>query len=350
MNQAACRMAHQCNDRNLNEMDGVLDVFFYEAFEEEAAELARCMPADVKAGYTAATIQESGDAHPPAPIVSVRTQSLIPDAWAGRLEALLSRSTGYDHLLAYRRRNGGVPACGYLPLYCARAVAEHAMLMWSALARRLSRQVRQFDAFHRDGLTGRELAGSTLMVVGAGNIGGEIARIGQGLDMTVHAVDPVKKHAFIDYVEYAPNLGRADIIVCAMNLTAANRGYFNYASLENCNPGAIFVNVSRGELSPPDDLLRLLEDGRLGGVGLDVYEDESRLAVALRVNDPMPDATGEDAALRAVLRLRQRDDVICTPHNAFNTAQAVRRKSEQSVQQIVGYLQGKGFVWDVPDA
>jgi len=315
------------------------DVFFYEAFEEEAAAIAAALPDSICAGFTDQTIQEHNTVEPPARIISLRTQSQIPDAWAGKIDALLSRSTGFDHLVAYRARHPDGPACGYLPLYCARGVAEQAMLLWTALSRKLPAQLKQFETFHRDGITGREIAGKTLLVAGVGNIGSEIVRIGQGLDMTVFGNDPVQKHDFVDYVELDEKIDEADIIVCAMNLTDENHGLFDYARLSQAKPGALFINIARGELSPADDLLRLLEEKILGGVALDVYENESDLAVSLRAGD-----INENA----VLKLNARADVLCTPHNAFNTEEAVVRKSDQSVEQVENFLKTGSFLWDVP--
>lgn len=321
------------------------DVFFYEAFEEEAAALRHYLPADFNAGFSAGAIQECGHDVPLAPVISIRTQSQIPLSWSGSLKAIISRSTGFDHLTEYRLRTGTAAQLGYLPLYCARGVAEQALLLWMALLRKLTQQTRQFETFNRDNITGREAFAKTLLVVGAGNIGGEIIKIAQGLDMQVWAVDPVQKHAFASYGEYDEVLPAADIIVCAMNLTATNYKYFRYETLCACKPGAIFVNIARGELSPAADLLRLLEEGLLGGVGLDVYDEEKDLAIALRSGS----APRTDEA-RAVLKLRARADVICTPHNAFNTQEAVERKSEQTVQQLLA-MRGRGLLqWLIPEA
>lgn len=320
-----------------------LDVFFYEAFAEEEQALRACLPARVRAGFTRQTIQEYGQAAPGAALISIRTQSAIPPAWGGRLQAVLSRSTGYDHLNVYRRRIGRDLPCGYLPLYCHRAVAEQALLMWLALLRKLPVQMRQFRAFQRDGLTGGELQGRALLVVGVGNIGYETVKIGRGLGMRTAGVDLVEKHPDVPYGAVDALIGGADVIVCAMNLTEINRGYFDVPRLRAAKPGAIFINVSRGELSPPAGLLALLEQGRLGGIGLDVYQGEGALADALRAGRP-----ADDPDARAVLRLADMDHVILTPHNAFNTAEAVARKSEQSVQQVLAWLDRGEFCWPVP--
>lgn len=322
----------------------MLDVFFYEAFEEEAEMLRRLLPPGLQAGFTPRTIQEEGHAEPPARIVSIRTQSDVPADWAPRIAALLARTTGYDHVRAYRAKAGRPVAAGHLPKYCARAVAEQAMLLWMALLRRLPAQVRQFERFDRDGLTGRECEQKTLLVVGVGNIGWEAVRIGRGLGMTVLGIDVVRRHAEVDYVAPEDGLAQADVIVCSMNLTPVNRGYFAYDRLKGVKKGAVLVNVARGEMSPAADLLRALDEGLLAGVALDVYDNENALAVALRAGGPVRDAAG-----LALLELRGRPNVILTPHNAFNTVESVERKAEQTILQVRNFLDKGEFLWPVPE-
>lgn len=323
-----------------------MDVCYFEAFEEEAAELRRFHPGDIDAGYTALTIQEEGSDRPPAPIISIRTQSLIPESWLPSLEAVLSRSTGYDHLLWIRKSGFPGIKLGHLPTYCARAVAEQAVVLWMALLRRLPEQQRSFGRFHRDGLTGREAGGRKLAVIGVGQIGREVVLLGRALGMRVVGVDLVKKFADVDYAAPEVALTDADVVVAAMNLTEENRGYFTAQRLGLCRPGAIFVNISRGELSPAPILLESLKAGRLCGVGLDVYNQESTLAVALRSGSSL-EATSEE--VRAVMEMKDRDDVILTPHNAFNTVEAVERKSSQSVEQLLHLREHGHFLWPVPD-
>lgn len=321
------------------------DVYFYEAFQEEAESLRRLLPTGISAGYTDLTIQEADHSTPPARLISIRTQSLLPTAWAPSLDAILSRSTGYDHLAAYAASIESKVSLGYLPLYCHRAVAEQAMLMWMALLRRLPRQVRQFGQFHRDGITGLECQGRTLAVVGVGHIGGETCRIGRALGMRILCVDRASSNEEVTYADADVVLPQADVVVCAMDLNETNRNYFDAARLRQMKRGAIFVNISRGELSPSSALLEALRSGHLGGVGLDVYDHESELAVALRTGQP-----SANPEVQATLELAQRDDVICTPHNAFNTLEAVERKSEHSVQQIEAFLQRGEFLWPAPVA
>lgn len=332
-----------------------LDVMFYEAFEEEAEAIRKHVPEGMKAGFTWKTIQESGDTEPPARVVSTRTQSEIPLDWAGGVTGILTRSTGYDHINSFRLACGREVAAGYLPRYCSRAVAEHAMMLWVSLLRKLPRQLASFGRFRRDGLTGGECLGRTVMVVGVGNVGSEVVKIAEGLGMTALGVDIVERHDFVKYVSFDEGLPRADVIVCAMNLTRANAGYFDYERLKDAKPGplsgsgAVFVNIARGEHAPSADLLRLLEEGRLAGVGLDVYEEESELAVGLR--EGKLSIEGDVAAspsVAATLELVRRDDVIATPHNAFNTAEAVERKAQLSVEAVAEFLRTGAFPSPVP--
>jgi D-lactate dehydrogenase len=302
----------------------MFDVYFYEAFSEEAESLRRHLPATINAGFTWKTIQEAGDSTPPAKLISIRTQSRIPEAWT--LDGIISRTTGYDHLAGLKT------PCSHLPLYCNRAVAEQAMLLWMALLRKLPQQIAQFPRFHRDGLTGRECAGKNLLVVGVGHIGSEIVKIGHGLGMNVRRVDIIPERAD---TSIADGLPWADIIVCSMNLTTENAGYFSYDRLKQAKRGVIFINIARGEFSPTNDLLRLLDDGHLAGVALDVYDEESNLAVQLRQG-------------QGNIPLAGRTNVICTPHNAFNTQEAVERKSEQTARQVVQFLKDGTFLWPVP--
>ncbi len=320
------------------------DVYFYEAFEEEQEQLKKYIPESVKAGYSWKTIQENGDEAPPAKVISVRTQSTLPKEWADDLTAILSRSTGYDHLLKYKRETNSDVNLGYLPLYCNRSVAEQALTLWMALSRKLPVQTESFKTFHRDGLTGNEIEGKTLLVVGVGNIGSEIVKIGQGLGMTVYGVDLEEKHPFVDYTTFDDAVGKADIIVCAMNLTPENENYFTYEKLSNAKPTALFINIARGELSYTSELLKLMQKNKLGGIGIDVYKDEAKLAVSLRSG-----ATVDSKEVDAVKELQNYPNVIFTPHNSFNTQEAVVRKSEQSAEQLQQLFETGEFKWYAPE-
>ncbi len=323
-----------------------MEVHFYEAFAEEAAVLQRYLPGYWSGAYSRETIQEGGQRPPPASVISVRTQSQIPPEWAGQLKAILTRSTGYEHLQRFLKAQApqadGIQA-GFLPLYCSRAVAEHALLLWMSLMKRLQRQLVQFRTFERDNLTGHEMEGKVLAVFGVGNIGYEVVCIGKGLGMRVLGVDLERRHGDVIYRPPEEAIAQADIIVCAMNLTPENRNYFTKERFLQGRPGAVFINISRGELSPCVTLLDLLDQGHLAGVGLDVFDEEANLARGLR-GGPYD----ETAEVRAAGIMAKRDNVLFTPHNAFNTLEAVERKARQSVEQLEHFRVHGRFLWPVP--
>jgi len=321
-----------------------MDIFFYETFEEEAAKIQQYLPEQLEAGFTWKTIQEYAAASPPAPLISIRTQSVIPAEWNNALSGILSRSTGYDHLLRYRKSTGAGFPMGYLPLYCHRAVAEQALLLMLALTRKFPSQVKNFKTFHRDGLTGGEVLDKTMAVVGVGNIGSQVVMIGSALGMHVMPVDIERKFPDLKYYEPKEAMKKADFVICAMNLTEDNHGYFDYETLRQMPRGAFFVNISRGELAVSEDLLKLLDEKHLAGIGIDVYEVEKELAVSLRSGKISP-----NPKVKAIQHLADRDNVIMTPHNAFNTAEGVERKSKQSVEQVVQFLEKGMFAWPVPE-
>ncbi len=315
-----------------------MDVYFYEAFEEEARLIEDLLQGKLLFDLTDRTIQESGDKIPPARLISIRTQSVIPEDWQSELDGVLSRTTGFDNLKAYQKAIKTPVALGYLEEYATRAVAEQAILLMLSLLRRLPRQIQQFRHFQRDGLTGQEALGQNLLVVGVGRIGGEIVRMAQPLGLNVKGVDIVERHDFVHYVQPDEGLPWADIIICAMNLTDENFHYFSYDLLKKARPGVIFINVARGEHAPLYDLLRLVQEGHLGGLALDVFEDEPSLATALRT-----DQARVSEKARIVFDLLAYPQVIFTPHNAFNTAEALQRKVQFSLDEIFYFLEHHQF-------
>lgn len=306
-----------------------IKVSFYEVFEEEEILLRKHLPGEWNCSFTSASIQESGHSKPESDVICIRTQSIIPKLWANKLSGILSRSAGYDHLTKFTEKTGSSAQIGYLFKYSGRAVAEQAAMLWLCLLRKFPSQKRAMKKFSRDGLTGRECAGRTLAVFGVGDIGHHVCKVGAGLGMHVLGVDIVQSHTNIEYASPDRAIAAADIIVCSMNLTGSNREYFSTEVLRQCRDDALFINVARGEFSKSSTLLRLLEDGQLGGVGLDVFYDEPVMGPALRENK-----TPDHPEFTALQELLKREDVILTPHNAFNTIEAVDRKSSQTAAQL----------------
>jgi len=313
-------------------------IAFFEVFQEEKIALQSCLSPSLQAQFFPHPITRTENKNAPAEILCIRTQSRIPSAWLPQLKGVLTRSSGYDHLLAIRRQ---IP-CGYLPRYCVRAVAEQAVLMLLALMRRLPQQTRNFKTFNRDGLTGRELLNTKLLVLGVGRIGGEVARIARSLQMDVRGVDLVARETAIKYVALAAGMRWAEAVICCLPLTKMTRGILNFPLFKNSRRGIILVNVGRGEVSPLKDLDKALRLGYLSGLGLDVFEDEADVARGLRGRTQY-----QSACLVRVLQ--NHDNVIFTPHNAFNTQEAVARKAVESATALDQFVRKGCFPHPVPE-
>lgn len=164
-------------------------------------------------------------------------------------------------------------------------MAEHVMAMMLALTRGLNRYIPAQETGTWDrGLVPEErlweLDGKTLLVVGLGGIGTEVARLGHAMGMTVLATRNSSRDgpSFVSYVGLPDELlvltGRADIVVNAAPLTPATTGMFDEAFFSAMKPGSYFINVGRGRSAVTEDLMSALRDGRLAGAGLDVTDPE----------------------------------------------------------------------------
>lgn len=167
----------------------------------------------------------------------------------------------------------------------AAPIAEHAIAMMLALGRGLPEAVRQQQAgqWNREAVTRqpmREIGGRTLLVVGLGGIGTEVARRAHGLGMRVIATRNSSREGpdFVEKVGLSDELlelaAEADVVVNAAPLTAATTGIFDREFFAAMKPGGVFVNVARGRSVVTDDLVAALREGRLAGAALDVTEPE----------------------------------------------------------------------------
>lgn len=318
------------------------DMAFFEAFLEEQEQIKQRLPASIKALYFKETIQESAVSGPPARCISVRTQSVIPQSWQENLDGVLTRSQGFDHIHRMFKSCAKNVALGYLGPYCSRAVAEHALTTMLVLMKRFKSQIQQFHRFHRDGLTGKESSRRRVLIFGVGQIGTEIAKLCQAWDMQVKGVDINPRWGGIEYVDLDEGLRWAEIVFCAAPLTKRTERIFNYQSFGETGSIALFINVSRGEISPVEDLMALLEEKRLLGVGLDVYPDEKRLGEKMRAGD------ADDPYVRQMTAFANHPKVICTPHNAFNTEEALERKITHTIDSVVAFFDEGRFPFPIP--
>lgn len=257
---------------------------------------------------------------------------------AGGTQLIALRSAGYNHvdLLAAKRLGLEVVR---VPAYSPHAVAEHAVALILALNRRLHRaynRTREGD-FSLHGLTGFDLVGKTVGVIGTGQIGATFARIMAGFGCELLAYDPFPNPEVVAlgarYLSLREVLEQSRIISLHCPLTAESKHLINRDSLAHLQPGAMLINTGRGGLVDTPALIDALKDGQLGYLGLDVYEEEAQLFFEDRSDLPLQDDV--------LARLLTFPNVIVTAHQAFLTHEALGAIAETTLGNIAGWAAGK---------
>lgn len=209
------------------------------------------------------------------------------------------------------------------------AVAEQALGMLLALANNLiraDREVRRND-WRREANRGWELRGKTIGIVGFGHTGGQFARKLAGMEMTVLAYDKYKPAGYAAAMEWVQEttMGdiqtRSDIVSLHLPLTAETRHLVDNKFIDRCKRGFVLINTSRGGCVRTEDVVAALEDGRIGGACLDVFENEKT-------------ATFSEAERQLYARLHTLENVVLTPHIAGWTHESKRMMAELLLEKI----------------
>jgi D-lactate dehydrogenase len=265
-------------------------------------------------------------------------QAVLEQLAAGGTRLVALRSAGYNHVdLASAKRLGiGVAR---VPAYSPHAVAEHAVALILALNRRLPRasnRTRDGD-FSLHGLTGFDLAGKTVGVVGTGLIGATFGRIMAGFGCQLLAHDPLPSPDMLAlgarYVALPELLAHSRIVSLHCPLNAATHHLISRASLAQMQPGSMLINTGRGALVDAAALIDALKSGQLGYLGLDVYEEEAALFFEDRSDLPLQDDV--------LARLLTFPNVIVTAHQAFLTQEALGAIAATTLHNIAEWAAGR---------
>lgn len=217
-----------------------------------------------------------------------------------------------------------------VPVYSPYAVAEHAMAMLLTSIRRIHKaynRTRDFN-FSLNGLTGFDLHGKTVGVVGTGRIGRVFIDICRGFGMNIIAYDKYPaKDANIEYVELDELYSRADIISFHCPLTSDTYHMLNADSINTLKRGVVIINTSRGALIDAEALLSGIKSRVIGAACLDVYEEEADVF--------FEDVSGHIMNDDVLARLLSMPNVLVTSHQAFLTAEALRNIAETTVENIL---------------
>ncbi len=265
-----------------------------------------------------------------------------------KLKAVVTRSTGYDHIDIDYCHEKGIQTAN-VPYYGENTVAEHTFALILNLSRMVHKSyVRTLkNNFTREGLTGFDLKGKTLGVIGVGHIGLHVIRIAKGFGMHVKAYD-INKDQFIsevlhyNYTTLNDVLKNSDIISLHMPYNTKTHHFIDEKKLSMMKKGTIIINTSRGGLIDTKALYKYLKNKHVGGAGLDVIEGEELVGK----EEELIISQKNRNKLRQVLmdkRIFNMENVIFTPHNAFNSLEAKERINNTAIDNINNYVK-KGKV------
>lgn len=223
-----------------------------------------------------------------------------------------------------------------VPAYSPYAVAEHAMAMLLTSVRRIHKafiRTRDFN-FSLNGLTGFDLHGRTVGIIGTGKIGRVFGDICRGFGMKVIAYDKYPDNSSkIEYVPLDVLFEQSDIISFHCPLTAETYHTLNAENIQKLRKGVVIINTSRGALIDAEALLEGIKSRRIGAACLDVYEEEADFF--------FKDLSGHIMGDDVLARLISMPNVIVTSHQAFLTEEALSNIAETTVDNIVKLHNGE---------
>ena len=261
------------------------------------------------------------------------------------LRIVTTRSTGFDHIDLEEAKRRGVAVCN-VPDYGMETVAEYTLMLILALLRKLRTTIERTcrGVFTREGLRGRELEGKTVGVIGTGRIGSRLIKLLSGFDVKVLAYDVkpkeelVEKYA-VEYTSLEELLKNSDIVTLHVPYLPSTHHLINRENIKLMKRGSYLINTSRGSVVETEAIVEALREGILEGVALDTFEGEE-----VWTEEELIIFRGEKDVSPEVLRkaiesfaLTQFENVILTPHNAYNTQEAIRRILMKTLQNLVEF-------------
>lgn len=261
------------------------------------------------------------------------------------LKLIVTMSTGFDHTDIGEAKKRKIPVCN-VPTYGENTVAEHAMALLLALSRKIVPSVKRVKegSFNYEGLRGFDLKGRTLGVVGTGHIGAHVIRMARGFEMNIIAFDAfpnkeLEKKLGFTYVPLEKLLSESDIVTLHVPLFKETAHLVNKDNIKIMKKGAYLINTARGGLVETEALVWAIETGRLAGAGLDVMEGEEDLQHPDHLLFERHSAEEIKIALMSNI-LIDHPNVIITPHNAFNSIEALQRIMDVTIGNIKAFATG----------
>ncbi len=285
-------------------------------------------------------------AYSDAQIISVFIYSQITKELIDKLPNLkfiTTRSMGFDHIDVDYCREKGIKIA-YVPTYGAHTVAEHTFALLLSISRKIipSSVKAKEGEFVNEEFTGFDLFGKTIGILGTGNIGKNVAELSLAFGMKVlafsHSQNPDLVAKGVKYVELSDLLANSDIISLHLPHTKETEHIINMQNIQNIKKGAVLINTARGSLIETQAIVEGLEKEIFSTVGLDVLEEECDLREEreLLTTEFLKTCDIKTQLLNHVLLTRQ--DVLITPHNGFNSKEALQEILEVTSANIKNYI------------
>ena len=263
------------------------------------------------------------------------------------LRMIATRSTGFEHIDLDECARRGI-VLSYVPRYGDVTVAEHTFALILALAKHIVPSVDRTrrGEFSFRGLRGFELAGKTLGIVGTGKIGLNVGRIARGFSMAIAAYDtfPNQQAAAelgMTYVPYDDLLRQADVITYHVPECSETFHMLNQNNIGLLKPNCLVINTARGSVIETRALVRAISEGTVAGAGLDVLEEEPVVREERELVSSLFQQTHNLEAILSGQILLRLNNVLITPHNAFNTDEAVLRILDTTIDNIRSFMGGQ---------
>jgi D-lactate dehydrogenase len=287
---------------------------------------------------------------PEAEVISVFVTSTVTREMIEKLPKLrliACRSTGFNNIDFEATKERDIAVVN-VPTYGESTVAEYAFTLLLSLVRRMKDVLRpDTSQLDQSAMVGQDLIGKTMGVIGTGHIGQYSLRIAKGFSMNVIAYDAFPKNELQDelgfkYVSLEELLKQSDFVTIHAPYLPATHHLLNEESLASMKKGALLINTARGEIVDTGALVDSLTSGHLGGAAIDVIEGEVLLnhheETALLRSETIPDELMRHGI--EISLLKKLPNVIVSPHNAFNTLEAVQRINTTSAQNIIDFWYG----------
>lgn len=262
-----------------------------------------------------------------------------------RLKYIATRSTGYDHIDYVYAKQKNILVSN-VPNYGENTVAEHTFALILSLSRNIHKTyVRTIRGdFSIEGLRGFDLRGKRIGIIGTGRIGLHVIKMALGFGMEVVAYDKnpntlMSSLLGFKYVSFDELIRTSDIISLHVPYFPELHHLINIETVKKMKKGVIIINTSRGALVDNNALIYGLNKGIIAGVGLDVIEGEEDLMKEDTIITDSTDYSRVVTALQSNILLH-RENVVFTPHNAFNSVEAVRRIAQITVNNIQSFMKG----------